>query len=75
MLDNNCRHAFMNSMSRWNKYKTHIVLDEDFDACMRAAEHRAFPNQVRVLEGIRGLNKNDKRDEHHIGYNMCQVFF
>ena len=45
MLDNNCRHAFMNSMSRWNKYETPIVLDEDFDTFVWAAEHRAFPNQ------------------------------
>ena len=28
MLDNNCRHAFMNSLSRWNKYDTPIMLDE-----------------------------------------------
>jgi len=75
MLDNNCRHSFMNSMLRWNKYETPIMLDQDFEAFMWAAEHRAFPDQWQVLEGIRGLNANEKRDQHRIGYKKRHVFF
>ena len=75
MLDNNCRHSFMNSLSWRNKYETSIVLDEDFERFTWAAEHVAFPKHWALLLGIHGINPNHDKDKHRIEYKKRQVFF
>ena len=68
MLDNNCHHSFMNLLSRWNKYETYIVLDEDFERFMWTAEHVAFPTHWALLSGIHDINPNHKKNKHWIEY-------
>ena len=68
MFDNNCRHGFTNSLTRWNKYETPLMLDVDFDNFIWVAEHRAFPEQWAILEGIWGLNAKQDKDNHRVLY-------
>ena len=56
MIDNNCRHAFVNSLSRWNNYKTPLMLSGGSDEVILTAEHKAFSKQWQVLERVWGLN-------------------
>jgi len=75
MFDTNCRHRFTNSLTRWNKYETPLMLDIDFDNFIWVAEHQAFPGQWTILEGMQGLNANQDKDMYRVIYKKHHVFF
>lgn len=75
MFDGLCRNEFKLCCTRYNNYGTEIVLEEDLERHIYAAEHIAFPTQWKVLAGMRGINDNDAREKNRTEWKQRQVFF
>ena len=54
-----------------------ILRFEDLDRYIYAAEHKAFPDQWKVLSALRGLNENRKAEVEsgRVAFKKRQVFF
>ena len=74
MFDGLCENVFMGAFLKWNQYSKPIVLDDEFENFMHAAECQAFGDLWRVLAGIRGLNDKHKHEANQTGYKRCHVF-
>ena len=63
MFDGLCRYEFVQCVSNWNDYRKELVLYEDLERFIWAAEHVAFPLQWKVLAGMRGLQEGVAREK------------
>ena len=75
MFDVLCKGRFFSCLAQWNNYSKELVEHEDFDRFVDAAEHRAFPDQWRVLSSLRDINKYRTQAPHIIQFKKRQVFF
>jgi hypothetical protein len=62
MFDGLCKNEFTLCLTEYNDYGTEILRFEDLDRFIYAAEHKAFPDQWKVLSALRGLNENRKAE-------------
>ncbi len=58
LFDGLCKNEFELCVTSFNDYGVEMVLQEDIERFMDAAEHKAFPVQWKVLAGMRGVNEN-----------------
>ena len=75
IFDSLCKKTLMGALSRWTKYSKPVVLDDNFDNFMHAAEYQAFGDLWRVLAGMRDLNDKHKRKANQTGYKRRHIFF
>ena len=77
LFDGLCQNEFIQCLQFWNDYAVEIIREDDLDRFVDAAQHKAFPDQWKVLAGMRGLNENLGND-HETGRLITkrrQIFF
>jgi hypothetical protein len=75
MFDGLCKNEFQLCVTEMNDYGTEIVLEEDLEHYVWAAEHRAFPKLWKVLAGMRFLKAKQKREEGKVQWKKRHIFF
>ena len=62
MFDGLSKNGFTLALTEYNDYGVGILRFEDLDSFIYAAEHKAFPDQWKILSALRGLNENRKAE-------------
>ena len=75
MFDGLCQNEFVQCISSWNDYGKELVLQEDLERYIWAAENVAFPLQWQVIAGMRGLNEKHAREKGRLDWKRRQIFF
>ena len=75
MFDSLCKNEFWQCATEMNDYGKELVLEDDLDRLMWAAEHKAFPNLWKTLAAMRSANESHARDKHRVSWKKRQIFF
>ena len=77
LFDGLCQNEFIQCLQYWNDYGLEIICEDDIDRFVDAAQHKAFPDQWKVLAGMRGLNENlaGEQETGRLIAKRCQIFF
>ena len=75
MFNTLCKGKFVACITKFNGYSKELVEPDNFDAFFYADEHKAFPDQWRVLSSLRGVNKHRKDKPHLLQFKKRQIFF
>ena len=75
MFNNLCKGQFVACLTKFNDYSKELIDPFDLDAFTHAAEHKAFPDQWRVLASLRGIDKYRKEKPNVLQFKKHQIFF
>ena len=76
LFDGLCKNEFWTCVAKYNDYGTEIILEEDLDRFIWAAENVAFPTQWRMLAAMHGgIHEKKETEKDKIQWKKRHVFF